>query len=264
MTKVPGVLARRLALPLVLSAITTVTACSSKSSTTQDSGTASTPTASPSAPPSGSPVMTASPTLPGYPPTANAQDVKAFIEALDFDFKYPKDLKRIAFTEAECETSTCNGPVSFMIVPEKHARQVDWERVISTMGAPGHVVAVYHLVDEVDPGFPDLDTTKPIYHWVGQIDANGARGTAVLTVDPTTWVVTLSRGSRNASACDLPNDAQKESQVKRKKDHPANTVCKDIANTSPQQSRPAARMPWLVPATTWISCKSGCCESLPM
>ena len=171
-----------------------------------------------------------------YPPSASPTEIAKFIKDLNFDWKYPEDLHRITFEEYKCPDPACaDRSVTFLVVPERHARKANWATIINgAPTTPGVVVAEYRLIDQVEIPSLGLKPGGVLYHWIGKIHDNDARGSALISIDPTSGVATLKQPSRNISSCTFDEDENKPSQAVRNMKHPANVPCLPIPNNSPQ------------------------------
>jgi hypothetical protein len=148
-----------------------------------------------------------------------------------------------------------SGNAEINVVAQKRARKLDWFEALKLGEPGGYVVAkVTNLAADTIPEF-GLAPGGEMYQWVGHV-TDGATRVAFFRMDATgriTWVAM----DQYVNACE-EEKGKKKSRVKYDPKH--NKECKQVVG---QGSLSAAGVQIRVPAQTWISCKTGCCQVDP-
>ena len=157
----------------------------------------------------------------------------------------------------ECKSGCASdgGHALINVVAQKRARKLDWFEALKLGEPGGYVVAkVTNKGADIIPEFR-LPPGGVMYQWVGHV-ANGATRVAFFRLDSTghvTWVTM----NRYVNVCE-DEKGKKKSRVKYDPKH--NKECRLAEG---QGTMSAAGVEIRVPAQTWISCKTGCCQVDP-
>ncbi len=184
-------------------------------------------------------------------PGVNAPKTLEYVN--DLDYHVPGGVTYNHECKSGCQTG--GGSAEINVVAQKRARKLDWFEALR-LGEPGGwvVAKVTNKSRDTIPEF-GLAPDGVMYQWVGHV-TDGATRVAFFRMDSTgriTWVAM----DQYVKVCE-DEKGKKKSRVKYKPPH-----TRECRVAEGQGSMSNAALETKVPAQTWISCKTGCCQVNP-
>ena len=197
----------------------------------------------------------------GYPTDGKKADLLRYLASLDFNIDFA-DIDSTAIVTYACKTGDqCPGnTVRFLIIAEKHAFQVNWQRALEAENnKKGYVPAVYWNIDRIAVPSLKLPANASLYQWVGATSATDY-GIQLFSVTETTEVAVAASGTpTDYNFCQLGGNRTK-SAAKLKPSHACEAASPTTTQTT-QTKKSALMLTERFPEDLWLSCAGGCCQS---
>lgn len=195
----------------------------------------------------------------GWPTDGKNSDWLVYVrDKLDFDIEFA-DIDSTAVISYTCkegdDCSTTGGKIRFLVIPEKHALNVNWAYALTpSNNKRGYVPAAYWNMDRIAVPSLKLPANAHLYEWVGPISAT-EYGIQLFSVTETTPVQIAASGTpADYDFCE-DNAPRTKSAVKMKPAH----SCPN--RQAAQTKKSAALLSERFPEDLWLSCAGGCCQS---
>lgn len=195
---------------------------------------------------------------PGWPTDGkNSEWVEYVTKKLDFNISFA-DLDSTAVITYTCkqgdDCSTTDGKVRFLVVPEKHAFNVNWAFALTpSNNKKGYVTAAYWNMDRIAVPSLKLPANTNMYEWVGPI-SDSTYGIQLFSISESGVQIAASGTPTDYEFCE-DNAPRTKSAVKMKPAH----ACPNRAGVQTKKS--AVMLTERFPEDLWLSCAGGCCQS---
>jgi len=185
--------------------------------------------------------------------------------ASNLDFTYTSGKLEDDFACADPAKCPPNGTVKLRIIPDRHAENRDWLKVVTGKKIEGYIVA---RLENIDPRNNTLDVLNLApgqfaYQWVGQLKSNDPeRGVGFYNIDANGKVDPKIQIIQSIQHCDdddplgSPNPGKKP-KVAKMPNH-SNSLCWKLSRGGGKAR--LVRKPLFPSAGLWISCSGGCCQ----